>query len=150
MLPEISVSVKAAVLRGDDILLLSYDDGEFHYNLPGGRARKGEGLRDAVRRKVMQETGLDVVATRLLFVAEYLPARYDGAYGDVQKVQFNFLTERLDGAQPRMSEPPDPIQVGFEWVPLAALPGRPLLPAVGKQLVAAIGNPAPDALVDDW
>src|SRR5262245_62519609 len=108
MLPEISVSVKAAIVRDDHILLMSYEDGEFHYNLPGGRARKGEPLREAVRRKVMDETGLEVVATRLLFVVEYVPAIRDNEYGDVQKVQFNFMTELLGDAEPRLSDPVDP------------------------------------------
>jgi hypothetical protein len=40
VLPMISVSVKAAVVRDGHVLLLSYDDDSgFHYNLPGGKAQ---------------------------------------------------------------------------------------------------------------
>jgi 8-oxo-dGTP diphosphatase len=85
-LPRISVSVKAAVLHEGHILLLSYEDHSgFHYNLPGGKAREGEGLRQAVYRKVLQETGLDVVVDRLLLVTEYVPAAWDYEFGTVQK-----------------------------------------------------------------
>ncbi|MEV5437183.1 NUDIX domain-containing protein [Streptomyces sp. NPDC052682] len=64
-LPRISVSVKAAIVRDGAVLLLSYDDeAGFHYNLPGGKAQVGEDLRQAVNRKVAQETGLQVVARR--------------------------------------------------------------------------------------
>lgn len=150
-LPQISVSVKAAVLRSDHVLLLSYDDASgFHYNLPGGKAREGECLRDAVHRKVAEETGLRVRARRLLFVVEYVPEAWQGEFGDVQKVQFNFLAEPLDDAAPRMPDPPDPDQVGFEWVSLSALASKQLLPRVVPQLLDALSQDRDDCLVDRW
>ncbi|MGW3498602.1 NUDIX domain-containing protein [Streptomyces sp. NPDC001020] len=150
-LPRISVSVKAAIVHNGRILLMSYDDDSgFHYNLPGGKAIEGEPLRDAVARKVMDETGLRVRACRLLFVVEYVPEQYDGEFGTSHKTQHNFLAELLDeNATPRMSDPPDPIQVGFEWVPLSELPGKYLLPRVNQQLLDALGADR-DALVDRW
>jgi ADP-ribose pyrophosphatase YjhB (NUDIX family) len=151
-LPRISVSVKAAVVHDGKILLLSYDDGEFHYNLPGGKAREGEPLRNAVSRKVLEETGLRVRATRLLFVVEYVPEQYDGEFGDTHKTQHNFLAELVGSdITPRMPVPPDPIQIGFEWVPLSELPSRYLLPRVTPQLLDALAEPGrPDVLVDRW
>lgn len=150
-LPQISVSVKAAVLRDDHVLLLSYDDASgFHYNLPGGKARQGECLRDAVHRKVAEETGLRVRARRLLFVVEYVPQAWQGEFGDVQKVQFNFLAEPLDDAVPRLPDPPDADQVGFEWAPVDALASKYLLPRVVPQLIEALGRDRGDCLVDRW
>ncbi|MFI6782610.1 NUDIX domain-containing protein [Micromonospora sp. NPDC050276] len=151
LLPQISVSVKAAVLRDDHVLLLSYDDASgFHYNLPGGKAREGECLRDAVRRKVAEETGLRVRTDRLLFVVEYVPEVWRGEFGDVQKVQFNFLAEPLDDTAPRMSDPADPDQIGFEWVPMTSLASKQLLPRVVPQLLDALGGDRSDCLVDRW
>jgi ADP-ribose pyrophosphatase YjhB (NUDIX family) len=150
VLPEISVSVKAAVVHDDQILLLSYMDDEFHYNLPGGKARKGEPIRDAVHRKVLDETGLEVRATRLLFVVEYVPESWQGQYGDIQKVQFNFLAEPLGSTEPKFSDPRDPMQIGFEWVPVDTLHERNLLPRITKQLQDSLAAPAADALVDRW
>jgi len=151
-LPKISVSVKAAIIRNDHVLLLSYnDEGGFHYNLPGGKAREGESLREAVSRKVMQETGLRVTAGRLLFVVEYVPAVWCGEFGDVQKVQFNFQAAMLDpNEQPGMPDDPDPIQVGFEWYPLADLADAPLLPRVTLQLAASVKEPLLDPFVGRW
>lgn len=150
-LPRISVSVKAAVMRADHVLLLSYDDAAgFHYNLPGGKAREGECLRDAVCRKVTEETGLRVRARRLLFVVEYVPEVWQGEFGDVQKVQFNFLADPLDDAAPRMPHPPDPDHVGFEWVPVTALASKYLLPRVAPHLLDALGQDRSDCLVDRW
>lgn len=153
-LPRISVSVKAAIVHQGRVLLMSYDDHSgFHYNLPGGKAIAGEPLRDAVVRKVEQETGLRVRATRLLFVVEYVPEQYNDEFGTVHKTQHNFLAELLDeNTEPRKSDPPDPIQVGFEWVPLAEVNGKYLLPRVNQQLLDALaGDPADrDVLVDRW
>ncbi|HCT80738.1 MAG TPA: NUDIX hydrolase [Micromonosporaceae bacterium] len=151
-LPQISVSVKAAVVRGEDVLLLSYnDEGGFHYNLPGGKARKGESLREAVSRKVRQETGLQVTAGRLMFVVEYVPHIWCGEFGEVHKVQFNFMAAMLDPTQEaRMPDVPDPIQVGFEWFPLTKLPEAPLLPRVTQQLISAINQPITDPFVGRW
>ncbi|AXI85295.1 NUDIX hydrolase [Streptomyces sp. ETH9427] len=153
-LPRISVSVKAAIVHQDRILLMSYDDHSgFHYNLPGGKAKAGEPLRDAVVRKVKDETGLRVRTSRLLFVVEYVPEQYNDEFGTVHKTQHNFLAELLDeDTAPRKSDPPDPIQVGFEWVPLEEFEDKYLLPRVNQQLLNALaGDPADrDVLVDRW
>lgn len=153
-LPRISVSVKAAIVHQDRLLLMSYDDHSgFHYNLPGGKAKAGEPLRDAVVRKVKEETGLRVRTSRLLFVVEYVPEQYSDEFGTVHKTQHNFLAELLDeDTEPRKSDPPDPIQVGFEWVPLAEFGTKYLLPRVNQQLLQALaGDPADrDVLVDRW
>ncbi|MGV9266568.1 NUDIX domain-containing protein [Kitasatospora sp. NPDC003701] len=153
-LPKISVSVKAAIVHDGQVLLLSYDDtadgGDFHYNLPGGKAAEGESLRDAVVRKVLQETGLNVRTVRELFVVEYVPGQYGFDLGPQHKTQHNFLAEITDGnTVPRMSDPVDPMQVGFEWVPLADLPGKHLLPNVNQPLLDALAHPR-DILVDRW
>lgn len=150
-LAPISVSVKAAVVRDGRILLLSYDDDSgFHYNLPGGKVREGECLRDAVRRKVAQETGLRVEPDRLLFAVEYVPHAWEGQFGNLQKVQFNFLATPLDHAEPRLCQPRDPHQVGIEWVPVSDLPNRYLLPRITSRLIDALDGHQHDALVDRW
>jgi 8-oxo-dGTP diphosphatase len=151
LLPQISVSVKAAILRETQILLLSYDDHSgFHYNLPGGKARENESLRTAVTRKVAQETGLLVAATRLLLVVEYLPERFKHLYGSQHKLQFNFLAREEEQREVRRSLPEDPDQVGFEWVPVSELPNKRLLPNITRELIAALAAPAWDAFDDAW
>ncbi|MGW0731802.1 NUDIX domain-containing protein [Streptomyces sp. NPDC002851] len=150
-LPRISVSVKAAIVRDEKLLLLSYDDETgFHYNLPGGKARTGENLRSAVRRKVLQETGLEVVAERLLCIVEYVPETWNGEFGNVQKVQFNFLATTLTDREPRMPDPPDPFQVGFEWLPLSRLPEVYLLPRINQPLLTSLSGELDDPLLDKW
>ncbi|MFF2226942.1 NUDIX domain-containing protein [Streptomyces globisporus] len=155
-LPKISVSVKAAVIHQDQILLLSYDDsddgGDYHYNLPGGKAQENEPLREAVARKVLEETGLHVRAVRELFVVEYVPGAYGFDLGTEHKTQHNFLAEITDAnTAARMCEPRDPMQRGVEWIPLEALPTTHLLPAKGQHILDALADaPGRDVLVDRW
>ncbi|MFJ1707183.1 NUDIX domain-containing protein [Kitasatospora sp. NPDC088346] len=151
-LPSISVSVKAAIVHDGKILLLSYDDsadgGCFHYNLPGGKAIEGEPLRDAVVRKVLQETGLTVRTVRQMFVVEYVPGRFGKDLGPQHKTQHNFLAEITDGrTEPRFSDPRDPDQVGFEWVPLEELTDKVLIPQVAPAVLAGLAD-SRDVLVD--
>ncbi|WP_034088328.1 NUDIX domain-containing protein [Streptacidiphilus albus] len=150
-LPEISVSVKAAVLHEDQVLLLSYEDHSgFHYNLPGGKAQEGEGLRDAVHRKVLQETGLEVTLDRLLLVTEYVPAAWNDEFGTVQKTQYTFLARPLGDTTPRFPEPPDPDQVGFEWTSLVKLGQVFLLPRINAPLLAALDGTLRNPFIDKW
>ena len=71
------VKVRAVVVR-DSKLLVSREQrrGIEHVLLPGGRVRNGESITDALVREVAEETGLDVVPDRLLYVAEVV-----GSYG---------------------------------------------------------------------
>jgi ADP-ribose pyrophosphatase YjhB (NUDIX family) len=65
------VKVRAVVLK-DGKLLVSRErrQGVEHVLLPGGRVQNGESITEALVREVTEETGLDVVPERLLYVAE--------------------------------------------------------------------------------
>ncbi|MEQ4305088.1 NUDIX domain-containing protein [Plantactinospora sp. B6F1] len=150
----ISVSVKAVVIEDDRILLVEYQyPGDTHYNLPGGRARYGEPLREALVRKVREETGAEVEVDRLLFVVEYVPERWDYEFGDYQKVQFNFLCRMAPGSpRPAMPEElDDKYQTAVSWVPLDEMEQLVLLPKVTPAIKAALAEDGrADPLVDRW
>ncbi len=71
------VKVRAVVLQGGKLLVSrERRQGVEHVLLPGGRVQDGESISDALVREVVEETGLDVVPERLLYVAEVV-----GSYG---------------------------------------------------------------------
>lgn len=150
----IRVSVKAVIVREEQILLIGYDldDGYgFHYNLPGG-IELGEGLREALRREVQEEANADVDVGRLLFVTEYVPGHYGGKYGPNQSLCLFFLCVLRSGSEPGQPDTPVDEQEGVYWLPLAELPQAPLLPNIGARVQAALtsGVAEADPFITDW
>ena len=81
---------------------------------PGGKADPGESFDQAVRREVLEETGLDVEITALAGATEFeMPAVH---------VVLLCLEARLTGGSLLLSEEHD----DSAWVPLAELDARPL------------------------
>ena len=89
------VKVRAVIVR-DGKLVVSRERGRGveHVLLPGGRVQDGEAITEALVREVAEETGLDVVPERLLYVAEVV-----GSYG---AYDLNLVW---------LSEPEDPVGV---------------------------------------
>jgi ADP-ribose pyrophosphatase YjhB (NUDIX family) len=151
--PAFRLTVKGAVIRDDELLLVEYrcpgDTG--HFSLPGGRPEVGEEFSGALARKVRAETTLDVRVGPLLLVVEYVPDRHEGVYGQVHRVQLVFRCDPVGAGPARMPERHDPGQYAVHWTPLAALEDVALQPGIAVPLLAALrGSPGDGpALVQD-
>ncbi|MBW4027553.1 MAG: NUDIX hydrolase [Acidobacteria bacterium] len=81
------VGVAAAVIRGEEVLLLrrGQEPLKGHWSLPGGLLEVGETLRDGVCREVLEETGLTIEPLEMLEVAERI------AHDEKGLVRFHYV-----------------------------------------------------------
>lgn len=75
-----SKAARAIILKDDKLLLMRrLKHGSEYYTLVGGRLNGDESPQEAVIREVKEETGLDIIAGRLVF-AEKHPEPYNSQY----------------------------------------------------------------------
>ena len=125
--PEVAVG--AVVRRGDEVLLIRRARGTAvgQWSIPGGRVEFGEGLKAALAREVLEETGLEVRVGRFLGWAERIgddPAPY-------HYVILDFAAEPVDSAAvPRAGDDADDVA----WVPSKAIETYPLVAGLAEFL----------------
>jgi 8-oxo-dGTP diphosphatase len=75
--PAPRVRVAALVVSGDSILLVLHrKEGREYYLLPGGGVEPGETEEEALKRELLEETGLAVTPLKLLFQTQSIRRDY--------------------------------------------------------------------------
>lgn len=143
--PNPRIRAAAAIVQEGALLLVRHEkDGRGYWMLPGGGVQWGEGIDAAVRRELIEETGLEVSTGELLFVKDTIHP--EGARHMVHIV----LRATVVGGELRPSQ--DPRVVETRWVPFSDLPAidfRPDVMPVLIQLLAEAERPAP-YLANSW
>jgi len=123
-------SAKALILH-DGKLLLNKCVSRLgvYYALPGGGQHDGELLTEAVKREVLEETGLTVEPMRLSAIFERVTDNRDGNI-NAHKMYFVFLCRYLPDVAPVEPVERDAYQTGMEWLPIEEAQKSSLFPKV--------------------
>jgi 8-oxo-dGTP diphosphatase len=111
------VGVGAIVMRGDSVLLVKRDKepGKGMWSIPGGLVEIGESVKDALRREVMEECGIEVEPAELLDVVDAV-SRDEKGMVRFHYVIVDFLSEWRRGDIVAGSDVAD-----ARWTPLSDL-----------------------------
>ncbi len=127
-------SCHAVILEGERILLVErgHEPYRGYWGMPGGAVELGETVAEALRREVLEETGLDVEVGALVTYRDAVARRTDGSYAYHYVIMYHLA--RVTGGILRAGD--DAARAA--WVPLADLPSFRLVPGLAQVLGEAL------------
>ncbi len=144
-------TVRAAIEQDDKILLLRARDSSAAssdgcwYFLPGGHVEHGEPLETALRREILEETGLQIEQIRPAFLREFIAEKHRRRSPemppDLHVIALIFRCQVADGSRENFVPGIDGVRAteDLEWVPKSQLEQLDLRPPHLKHALAAHG-----------
>jgi len=133
----IRCAAKALIVDGSRILLnrCRRQDGSIYYDLPGGGQHPFESMEQAVRREVLEETGLSVRVLRFAAMAEeiYTNENLRQRYPDYCHRVMHIFTAEPDGAATVSPSEKDWGMEESEWISLDDVEDLPQLRPMALQ-----------------
>jgi 8-oxo-dGTP diphosphatase len=130
--PRLPVLAVAAIVRqGNSLLMVRRGRAPSAglWSVPGGRVEAGETLDEALRREVLEETGLEIEPGELLGYVE----RQDGDHFVILDFLASVAGAGVDGDEAVIRAGDDAAEVCF--VPIGEVRDLPLVPGLGDFLI---------------
>ncbi len=127
-------SCHAVILEGDSILLVErgHEPYRGYWGMPGGAVELGETVADALRREVLEETGLEVEVGELVTYRDAVARRADGSLSYHYVIMYHLA--RVTGGDLRAGD--DAARAA--WIPLGDVPSLRLVPGLAQVLAEAL------------
>jgi len=145
----IRCAAKALIVKDGRILLnrCRRTDGGVYYDLPGGGQHSFESMEEAVRREVLEETGLSVRVVRFAALAEeiYTDEALRRKYPDYCHRVMHIFAAEPDGTAAGVSSEKDWGMEASEWIPLNGVDDLPEVrpSAIHRRLKEILDSDAP-------
>lgn len=142
---HIRVSARGIVINKDKILLNEFGGGEY-YNIPGGGVEPDETVKQALVREILEECGLSVTVSELIFAYEYEPTNCNFIYGKTPQISLVFrcfLNEDDKIKPPAVPDinPDNPkITSEAKWISISQLESINYVPYIHEKLMEYINT----------
>ena len=139
------LSARALIIKDGKILLNEFDNGDY-YNLPGGGVELDESLKDAVKREVLEESGMSVHINEMVYIYEYNPVRDGHRYGakgalsHVFRCEEDHNIERLLPTELDTDPSGTSVSTGCKWIPIEDLKKIHLEPKINDIILKDYEN----------
>lgn len=107
-------AVRAVVKRPDKKIAMIYSSKFDTFKIPGGGIENGENLNNALKREVLEETGLSVKINQDIGIVTELRTDFDSFEKGLFQISYAYLAD-FDSDQAEVNYTESELEEGFSW-----------------------------------